>query len=70
MKRLHQVELKSPFIPFPKGETLISPPFIKGGAVVQSRITHGKQSSGTLAPDGGEGLLLFQSTKVLRFCVV
>ena len=51
--------------PFSKGEVfllpLISDPErsptrrAKGGAAVQSRITHAKQSSGTLAPDGGEG---------------
>jgi hypothetical protein len=74
MKKFHKMELKSPSIPLfppgqrPKGETPISLPFVsdpersltrrvKGGAAVQSQ---------TMAPDGGEGLFLFQKAKFIR----
>ena len=50
--KFHKMELKSPSIPLfppgqnPKGETLMSLPFVMGGAAVQSQ---------TMAPDAGEG---------------
>jgi hypothetical protein len=57
MKKFHK-GIKIPLNPpFPKGETPISLPFVKGGAAVQSQ---------TMAPDGGEGLFLFQKAKFIR----